>query len=86
MADKFQTYAEGLNSPPSHLAAITPSDTADLPDASRGLNVAGSGTVRLTTVGGDTATVYIAAGIVFPVRATRIWASQTTATGIVVMF
>ena len=86
MADKFQGYAEGLNSPPSHLKAVTPDDTNDLPDASRCINVAGSGAVRVTTVAGDTETIYVAAGITFPVRAARIWATGTTATGIMVLY
>lgn len=86
MADKFKSYAEGLNSPPQHLAAVIPSDTADIPTASRGLNVATSGAVRVTTVAGDTLTIFVAAGIVFPVRANRIWFTGTTATGIVVMY
>jgi len=86
MADKFQGYTEGLNSPPSHLKAVTPDDVNDLPDASRCINVAESGAVRVTTVSGDTETIYVAAGITFPVRAARIWATGTTATGIMVLY
>lgn len=86
MTDKFSTYAESLESPPSNLIAVTPDDAADLPSASRGLNVAQGGMVRVTTVGGTTGTLMIEAGGVFPLRATRIWATGTTATGIVAMF
>lgn len=86
MADKFQSYAESLDSPPSNLVMATPNDAQDLPIASRALNVAQTGAVRVTTVGGTTETLTIAAGGVFPVRARRIWATGTTATGIVVMF
>ncbi|MBW4710786.1 hypothetical protein KX928_23595 [Roseobacter sp. YSTF-M11] len=86
MADKFKSFNEGLNSPPSRLAAVTPSDTADIPQASRCINVATSGAVRLTTIAGDTETIFVAAGIVFPIRAARIWSTGTTATGIMVMY
>jgi hypothetical protein len=85
MVDKFNSFSDGLNSPPSHVSDVTPDDAADLPVASRGVNVAGSGSLRITTVGGDTGTIHVVAGIVFPVRATRIWATGTTATGIVVL-
>lgn len=85
MADKFSSYTESLESPPSELIVVTPDDGQDLAFASRGINVAQSGTVRITSVTGSTATITVAAGIVFPVRATRIWATGTTATGIVAL-
>jgi hypothetical protein len=85
MLDDFANLATGLESPATHLQAVVPDDAADLPRAGRALNVAVSGNVRLTTVDGTTATIHIAAGIAFPVRAQRIWATGTTATGIVVL-
>lgn len=85
MTDAFNTYTPGLESPASHLQAITPSDTADLPTFSRALNVSTTGQVRVTTVSGTTQSVFVAAGVAFPVRARRIWATGTTATGIVAM-
>jgi hypothetical protein len=86
MADIFVNHSAGLESPASRLVAVTPSDSADLAFVSRALNVAVAGPVRLTTLGGDTVTVQIAAGIAFPVRAQRVWQTGTTATGIVAMF
>lgn len=86
MADQFKNFQPGLESPASHLAAVTPSDTQDLPVASRALNVAGAGSIRVTTVKGDTATITVAAGIPFPVRVTRVWATGTNATGIVALY
>ncbi len=85
MSDSFADHLSGLESPASKLSAITPDDATDLPLAGRALNVATSGAVTVTTVDGTTATVYVAAGIAFPVRARRIWATGTTATGIVAM-
>lgn len=85
MVDAFSQYRIGLESPAVRLLSIVPSDTADLAEASRALNVAISGTVRVTTVGGTTATIFIAAGVAFPVRATRIWSTGTTAANIVAL-
>lgn len=85
MTDNFNTYTPGLESPASHLQTITPSDTEDLPIVSRALNVSTTGQVRVTTISGTTQSVFVAAGITFPVRARRVWATGTTTTGIVAM-
>lgn len=84
--DYFNDYQPGLESPATGLASVTPDDATDLPITSRALNVASSGEIRLTTIRGDTETVYVAAGIAFPVRARRVWATGTTASGVVVMY
>jgi hypothetical protein len=85
MSDPFSDHTPGLQSPAMYLSDISPSDTDDLPRATRALNVATSGFVRVTTVNGDEATVYIAAGITFPIRVQRVWATGTDASGIVGM-
>lgn len=86
MSDLFARHTVGLESPAAHLYAVTPSDTDDLPIACRALNVGATGTVQVTTVGGEVATITVAAGICFPIRCTRIWATGTTATAIVAMY
>ena len=83
MTDRFETHALGLTSPATRAFAITPQDGSDLSQSVRALNVAVSGQVRVTTVEGDTADIHIAAGLAFPIRARRVHASGTTATGIV---
>ncbi|TDX21875.1 spike base protein, RCAP_Rcc01079 family [Rhodovulum visakhapatnamense] len=85
MNDIFARHTGGLESPAAELTPISPSDSSDLTHASRALNVATTGFVRVTTVRGTTATVFIAAGIAFPVRVTRVWATGTTADGIVAL-
>lgn len=85
MSDPFDSHAQSLESPATLLVPVTPDDGADLSMPSRAINVVQSGTVQITTTGGTTATIYVAAGIGFPVRATRIWASGTTASGITAM-
>ena len=81
--DQFQYYGKGLQSPPDRAAAITPSDSTDLTAATRAINVSDPGYVKVTLVGGDTVTLYVAAGVIFPLRAARIWSTSTTATEIV---
>lgn len=86
MTDIFSLQQSSLQSPATNLYAATPDDNADLSVASRALNVSTSGTVRVTTVAGDVATVFIAAGTAFPIRASRIWAAGTSATDIMVLY
>ncbi len=83
MTDDFESFAPGLTAPASRAAAITPDDNQDLARFTRALNVSASGTVRVTTVEGDIAVVQISAGCAFPVRVRRVWATGTTASGIV---
>lgn len=85
MSDPFADYVSGLNGPASRLFPITPSNAADLDIYVRGLTVASSGLVRVTTVEGTEATIFIAAGAPFPVRVRKVWATSTDATGIVGM-
>ena len=85
MTDAFAQYQIGLESPATRISNVTPNDSNDLAEASRAINVATSGSVRITTVGGTTATIYVAAGSTFPVRAVRIWDTGTTATDIVAL-
>lgn len=82
MSDFFENHQPGLESPAAGLAVITPNDAADLAVATRGVNVTTSGLLYVTTVNGDSGDIYVAAGTVFPIRARRIWATGTTATGI----
>lgn len=86
MKDIFDGFSGGLESPATHILEAAPSDANDLVHPSRAINVAGAGGVRVTTVGGTTGTFHVAAGVPFPIRATRIWQTGTTATGIVVLY
>ena len=86
MADQFSNHTPGLESPATHLLAVTPDDATDLAYISRALNVAQGGALRVTTIGGDTETFYIAAGQPFPIRVSRVWQTGTTATGIVALY
>lgn len=87
MADKFEHYAQTLTGPATHARSLTASDTADLADIPRWLTVETGGTLCVDMVDNDAVDnpVYVPANdgqIVF-VRASRIYATGTTASGIV---
>ena len=83
MSDPFRNNTpEMLDSAWSYFA-ITPNDSADLAYITRGINVAISGNVKVTGPDGSIATLYLVAGIIHPMRVQRLWATNTTATGIV---
>lgn len=67
-----------------HLAAVTPSDSADLAYVSRAFHVGTAGDVTVTTLSGEKVTITGATAGWHPIRVTRIWATGTTATGITV--
>jgi hypothetical protein len=77
-------------------AAVTPSDTVDIPSVSTQsgignngcvLYVGGSGDVRVLTAGGDDVTfVGINGGTFVPVQVLRVWATGTTATSIIALW
>lgn len=80
--DSFSTHAPSLIGPATRVVTITPSDSNDLSDTPRALSVGESGWVSVVTAGGDTATIYVAAGVPFPIRVRRVRATGTTATGL----
>lgn len=80
--DPFATLTPGLQSPPTQIEEIVPDDLVDQTRATRAINVVAAGVVRMITVDGVQSDLFIAAGIAFPVRASRVLATGTTATGI----
>mgnify|MGYP000353769980 CR=1 FL=1 len=84
MTDSFANNEASLSSPAEKATAITPNDSADLANATRGLYVGVSGNVKLTLVGGTTVTfANLAAGTIHPLRVQRIHDTDTTATGLI---
>jgi hypothetical protein len=80
----------------SRAAAVTPSDTVDIPSVSTQdgtgnngcvLYVGVGGDVKVTTAGGDTVVFTgLLAGMFVPVQVLRVWATDTTATDIVALW
>lgn len=84
MADRYQNIGGDLLSPADAAAAVTPSDSAALPYASKRLWIGGAGNVSLVTVGGSAVTYQsVPAGTYLQVRAQQVKATGTTATNIV---
>lgn len=75
-------------------AAVTPSNTDDIPSVSGGtsnngcvLYIGGAGNLKVDTIGGDTVTFNsVLAGSFIPVQVTRVYATGTTATSIVALW
>lgn len=82
MSDDFKSYSASLRDPISSAQDVTPNDTSDLSKTTRAIYVGAPGDLRLTLVGGETVTFQSAGNGWHPVRATRIWATGTTATSI----
>lgn len=60
---------------------ITPSDSDDIAKTD-GIHVNASGNVKMTMESGSVVTLYLLAGVPYPYSATRIWDTDTDATGI----
>lgn len=84
MHDEFEHFESGLTSPAAAAWTITPDDVADLPHATRGIYVGQSGDVMVEMVSGDTVTFpNLQAGMIYALRVMKVFASGTTATGLV---
>lgn len=82
----FQFSPENASSPARNAVTVTPSDTVDLINVSKALYVGVTGDVTVNTLGGGTATFKaVPAGMILPVRCTRVLSTGTTATSIVAL-
>ena len=78
----FSQYATGVSGPAVGSLAITPNNTDDMTSVIRAITINGAGTVSWVSIDGVTySTGPLPAGT-YPMRATRIRANGTTATGI----
>ena len=84
MADAFESNSSGLDSPAKDAFAITGNDSTDLTTSTRGIYIGGAGNLKVDMVSGNTVTFTgVLAGVVYPIRARRVYATGTTATGII---
>lgn len=86
MADEFQNHQAGLSSPAPHVFLITKSDDDDLPFVTRGISFATAGALKIVTEGGETVVIpdgALAAGIIHPIRATKVFDTGTDADSLV---
>lgn len=80
--DDSRGKGTALESPLANLALVTPADGEDLAFVTRAIYVGTAGAVALVTLGGQSLTTPELAQGWHPIRATRILATGTTATGI----
>jgi hypothetical protein len=77
------------DAPATSAAVVSPNDSTDLTTYARMLYVGGAGSLKVTTVDGDTFTFpAITAGSLIPLRVKRVWLtpdSGTIATGIIAL-
>ena len=69
--------------PPTHAYTITPNDTVNLATPISSFMVGGEGNIRVLTVGDDTVTLPVQAGIQYVLFVKRIYTTDTTATNII---
>lgn len=67
-------------------AAVTPSDTVNLPRSSSAIMVTVGGTVSVIMADGVTVAFTAVAGVLYPFAVTRVRATGTAATGITVWY
>lgn len=82
--DAFNKHSRSLTSPPENAAAIVADDEGALSHATRALYVGGQGDLRVQMLGGGNVVLSnLPAGSLMPLRVTQVFATGTTATGIV---
>ena len=83
----FVGTSAGISAPGLSFAAVTPSDTVDLPVTARGLFVGTAGNVAVIGAGDSLPVTFknVANGTVLPLCVKRVLATGTTATDIVAL-
>lgn len=87
MTDTFKSHTQNLTSPPPSALEIAPSDAIDLAVATRALYVGGAGNLKVRMLDGSDVTFSnTQAGAQYALRVDRVYATGTTATGIVALW
>ncbi len=85
--DMFKDFPTTPTSPIHDGAAVTPGDAAILAETTRALYIGQTGDLALRLAGGQDVTFRnVPAGSLLPVRATRVLATGTTASGILALW
>lgn len=83
IVDKFRLFGASVTAPAEQAEAVTASDTQDLARMTRAVYVGTPGDLRVTMKSGETITLVGAPSGWHPLRASRVWATGTTAANIV---
>jgi len=87
MSDRFKDYRTELDSPAESGVTLTPDDNNDLVAPTRAVYIGVSGDIKVDMLGEGTATVWTAVPVgVFPIRITRLYATDTTAANVNSMY
>lgn len=86
--DNFPIYSGYLSAPAPNAEAVTPNDSTDLTNNSRGLFVGTGGNLVLILTDDSSSVTFknIADGTVLPLRVKRVLSTGTTATDIVCLY
>jgi len=82
--DPFRSQTRSRAGGPSNLMVVAPNDDADLPFVSQWIYVQTAGALQISTAGGQTLLTPEMASGWHPMEVTRIYATGTTADGIMV--
>lgn len=89
-ANNFSSTDKNIVAPYNHAVTITPNDSADIAEVTRGLHVhAGTAStpVKVTLAGDTTAvTMNLQTGFIYPLRVSRVWATGTSATTVIGLY
>ena len=81
--DTFGDFTPGLSSPICGGFDIVPDDVVDLPTVTRAIVLVSGGDVSVVLKNGDAITLPgLTAGVIYPVRVSRVLVTGTTATGL----
>ena len=84
--DPYKSYARSSVDPITDGVSVTPNDNEDLAVIPRAVTCLSQGSIRVTLLDGATVDLHLAAGHLMPIRAKRIHATGTTATGIATLW
>lgn len=79
MVDNFSSYSSALDSPARNAATITPHDTNDLANVTRGLYIGVAGALKVDMAGSGTITIAAAVAGYHPLCVSRVYSTGTDA-------
>lgn len=87
-ASDFEGYDPYLDSPAGYAESVTPDNSNNLPNVTRGIYVGATGDMVVDMFLGGTSVTFtgLAAGVVHPLRVKKIHATGTTASSIVALY
>lgn len=81
-------HGADLTAPAEHAFAISPDDANDLTYTTRSIYIGTGGDIKVDMAGGETAVVFanVPGGQVLPIRVTRVYDTDTDASGLVGLY